>query len=99
MVETYGHWFVAGQGSVLLGQQTEMHLLVPLVVTVVELVPPDTVPGSPDPVSPVVPCQSPSTNPVFAVSLTSTVPSATQTVWLAAGEGVPPATVTVHHAK
>jgi hypothetical protein len=97
---SYGHWFVVGQPVPSVnGQQTQTHALEPLTVTMAWLWSPVTVPGSPEPVSPEVPCQSPSLNPESAVASRVTEPSATHTVCSAAAEAVPPSTVTEHQAR
>jgi hypothetical protein len=74
----------------------------PETLTVVVSTPLATVPGSPEPVSPDVRCHGagPSSNVAFAgAAVNVTVPSATHTVCTPAVDGVPPATVTEHHAK
>jgi hypothetical protein len=79
------------------GQQTDTHAAVlPDTVTLAVLMAPLTVPGSPDPVSPDVPYQSPSWKPEFAVATRATAPSATHTACEALLVAVPPATATEH---
>jgi hypothetical protein len=82
------------------GQQTETHAFVPVASTIAVLVAlepdPLTMPGSPDPVSLVVPYQSPSTKPVLAVATSETSPSATQAVMVGSADGDPPAIATEH---
>lgn len=79
------------------GQQTETHAAVlPDTVTLAVLIVPLTVPGSPEPVSPDVPYQSPSSKLPFGVAVSVTLPSATHTVCDALLVAVPPATATEH---
>jgi hypothetical protein len=83
------------------GQQTHTHAAVlPVTVTEAVLSPLLTVPGSPEPVSPVVPCQSPSWKLELAGAASRvTAPSATHTVCDALVDPVPPATFTLHQAS
>ena len=83
------------------GQQTHAQAAVPLALTLAVLIMPLSVPGSPDPVSPEVPCQGsgPRTNPESAVTVRSTDPEATHTVCEAADEAAPPATETEHQER
>jgi hypothetical protein len=65
------------------GQHAHTHLLAPDAVTMTVLIIPLMVPGSPDPVSPAVPCQG--AVPIAKVALAGvatsvTAPAATQTV-------------------
>jgi hypothetical protein len=95
----YGHWFVVGHPLPSVnGQQTQTQAAPasPADHDAV-LMPPLTVPGSPEPVSPAVPCQSPSSKePLAGLATSDTELSATQTTWLAAEDAVAPATDTLH---
>jgi hypothetical protein len=90
---------VVGQPPPLLnGQQTETHAEVPDTVTDAVLSVPVTVPGVPEPVSPVTPNQSPSLKPESGVASSVTAPSATQTVCVML-LAAPFATVTLHQPE
>jgi len=85
------------------GQQTQAQLALPAAVTVVALLAlwplPVTVPGSPEPWSPLVPCQGaePNSNPDCAVADSATGPGATHTVCALAVEAAWPEIDTEHH--
>jgi hypothetical protein len=88
------------------GQHTQAHAVAPLTVFVVELVmfapASESVPGSPEPVSPAVSCQGvgPSSKVgVWANAERSTVPDTQYVFDESEDEGAPPLTVYVHHVE
>jgi hypothetical protein len=102
-VRRHGHWSVVGHPlPSVKGQHTQTHLPPLPTTTVVESMPPLTVPGSPLPVSPAVSCHGagPSSKLEEAGAAPRfTVPAVTQAVIMASVEAVPPLTVTEHQLR